>query len=238
MTTRAPSMLLLRAACGIDVGEQSFSKVITRWRNFRSSVIITRWRYCLSAEMITRWHYYIDAVMISRWRHCINAALVTRWQYCLSAAMITRWHYCISVKMVTGWVHWILNVSYCKELCIARKHWSTSPNRMERPLITKTGCDAAERISPIIFCYFYFAHPWLCWLLERSQIPSCPRQLHTWARLMQGWMASAGWPPQKKILATPVVEDLRGHWWYAIHRGLFICNMHSLKTLLRCLVSV
>ena len=36
------------------------------------------------------------------------------------------------------------------------------------------------------FCYFYFAlglHPWLCWLLERSQIPSCPRQLQTCARL-------------------------------------------------------
>ena len=47
-----------------------------------------------------------------------------------------------------------------------------------------------------IFRYFYFAlglHPWLCWLLERSQILGCPRQLQTCARLMQGWVASAGW---------------------------------------------
>ena len=47
-----------------------------------------------------------------------------------------------------------------------------------------------------IFCYFYFAlelHPWLCWQLERSQILGCPRQLQTCARLMQGWVASAGW---------------------------------------------
>ena len=52
-----------------------------------------------------------------------------------------------------------------------------------------------------IFCYFDFAlglHPWLWWLLERSQIPSCPRQLQTCARLMQGWVASAGCPPKQK----------------------------------------
>ena len=49
-----------------------------------------------------------------------------------------------------------------------------------------------------IFCYFYFAlglHPWLCWLLESSQILGCLRQLQTCARLMQGWVASAGCPP-------------------------------------------
>ena len=37
--------------------------------------------------------------------------------------MITRCHYCISVEMVTGRVHWIVNVSNCKEHWIAkRKH--------------------------------------------------------------------------------------------------------------------
>ena len=35
--------------------------------------------------------------------------------------MVTRWHYCISVEIVTGWVHWIVNVSNCKELWIARR---------------------------------------------------------------------------------------------------------------------
>ena len=35
--------------------------------------------------------------------------------------MITRWHYCISVEMVIGWIHWIVNVSNCKELWIARR---------------------------------------------------------------------------------------------------------------------
>ena len=58
-------------------------------------------------------------------------------------------------------------------------------------------------ISPIILCHFYFVlglHPWLCWKMERSQIPSCPRQLHTCTRLMQGWVTSAGCfpPPQQK----------------------------------------
>ena len=35
--------------------------------------------------------------------------------------MITRWQYCISLEMVTGWVHWIVNVSNCKEHSIARR---------------------------------------------------------------------------------------------------------------------
>ena len=37
-----------------------------------------------------------------------------------------------------------------------------------------------------LFCYFYFAlwlHPWLCWLLERSQISSCPTT-HCYCLLM------------------------------------------------------
>ena len=55
-------------------------------------------------------------------------------------------------------------------------------------------------ISPIFFCYFYFAlglHPAMTLLtaMERSQILGCPRQLQTCARLMQGWVASAGCPP-------------------------------------------
>ena len=55
--------------------------------------------------------------------------MITRRQYCLSVAMITRRHYCISVEMVTGWIHWIVNVSNCKELCTARrkhKHLQTA----------------------------------------------------------------------------------------------------------------
>ena len=94
---------------------------LTRWRYFLSSVMITRRRYCLSAAMITRWHYYIDAVMITRWHYFLNAVMITRWQYCPSATIVTRWHYCTRVEMVTGWVHWIVNVSNCKELCIARR---------------------------------------------------------------------------------------------------------------------
>ena len=39
--------------------------------------------------------------------------------------MITRWHYSISVEIaqeiVIGWIHWIVNVSHCKELWIARR---------------------------------------------------------------------------------------------------------------------
>ena len=93
----------------------------TRWRYCLCSVMITRWRYCLSVAMITRWHYYIDAVMITRRRYCLNAVMITRWQYCLNVEMITKWHYCISVEMVTGWVDWIVNLSNCKELRIARR---------------------------------------------------------------------------------------------------------------------
>ena len=50
--------------------------------------------------------------------------MVIRWQYylrALSATVITGWHYRISVDMVTGWVYWIVNVSNCKELWIARR---------------------------------------------------------------------------------------------------------------------
>ena len=60
-----------------------------------------------------------------------------------------------------------------------------------------------------IFCYFYFAlglHPWLRWLLECSQIPSCPRQLQKCARLMQGWVASAGCLPNKNPGYAGVTE--------------------------------
>ena len=48
--------------------------------------------------------------------------MITRWQYYLSAAIITRRHYCISVEIVIGWIHWIVNVSNCKELWIARRN--------------------------------------------------------------------------------------------------------------------
>ena len=47
--------------------------------------------------------------------------MITRWQYYLTAAMITRWHYCISVEIGIRWIHWIVNVSNCKELWIARR---------------------------------------------------------------------------------------------------------------------
>ena len=77
----------------------------------------------LTKEILKGWHYHINAVMIARWLYCLNTAMitVTRWQYCLRVAMVTRWHYCISLEMVTGWVHWIVNVSNCKELWIARR---------------------------------------------------------------------------------------------------------------------
>ena len=57
--------------------------------------------------------------------------MTTRWQSCLRAAVITTWHYCISVEMVTGCVHWIVNVSNCKELWIAKRkhqHLQTAEN--------------------------------------------------------------------------------------------------------------
>ena len=103
------------------------------------------WRYFRSSVMITRWHYYIDAVLITRWRYCRNAVVITRWQYRISAAMLTRWHYCISVDMVTGWVYWIVNVSNCKELWIARRKHQHLQNRRERPLIRKMGGSTTER---------------------------------------------------------------------------------------------
>ena len=87
--------------------------MITRWRYFCSTVMINRWQYCHSATMITRCHYYTDAEMITRWRYCLNAV------------MITRCHYCISVKRVTGWVNWLVNVSNCKELWMARHIYAT-----------------------------------------------------------------------------------------------------------------
>ena len=114
--------------------------MITRWRYFRCSVMITRWWHCLSAAMIPRWHYNINAVMITRWRHYLNAVMLTGWQYCLSSAMITRWHYCICVEMVTGWIHWIVNVSNCKELWIARrKHHHLQTPGWYHSLGKKTG---------------------------------------------------------------------------------------------------
>ena len=49
-----------------------------------------------------------------------------------------------------------------------------------------------------IFCFALGLHPWLCWLLERSQILGCPRQLQTCARLIKaGWRRPGGviFPP-------------------------------------------
>ena len=54
-------------------------------------------------------------------------------------------------------------------------------------------------ISPIFFSIFISlwgsTHNYVdCWSAHR---PSCPRQLQTCARLVQGWVASAGCPPNK-----------------------------------------
>ena len=120
--------------------------MITRWRYFHSSIMNTRWRYCLSTAMITRWHYYIDAVMITRWHYCLNAVMLTRWLYCLSASMITRRHYSISVEIVSGWVHWIVNVSNCKELLIARrKHQHLQTAGKDHELGKRDGMPQQER---------------------------------------------------------------------------------------------
>ena len=84
--------------------------------------------------------------MITIRRYCLNEVMITRWQYCICAAMITRWHYArISVEIVTGWVHWIVNVSNCKELWIARRKYQHFPNRGEGPLIRKMGLGERER---------------------------------------------------------------------------------------------
>ena len=52
-----------------------------------------------------------------------------------------------------------------------------------------------------IFCYFISLWGSIhdsadCWSAHIS--PACPRQLQTCARLMQDWVASAGWPPPNK----------------------------------------
>ena len=54
-----------------------------------------------------------------------------------------------------------------------------------------------KTLPQMSFLFRSGAHPWLCWQLERSQVPSCTRQLETCARLMQGWVASARCPPNK-----------------------------------------
>ena len=95
--------------------------------------MITIWRYYLSAAMITRWHYYINAVLITRWRYFRNTVIITRWQYCTS------------VEWSLDGVHWIVNMSNCKELWIARRKHQHLQNRMERLLIRKTGYRKIER---------------------------------------------------------------------------------------------
>ena len=116
----------------------------------------------------------------------------------------------LQAKVVAVWVDdhlWTVH-------CVRSSEWSTSPTCMciipmyFRPTLK---IPPPNVISPIFFGYFSRSglHPWFYWLLERSQIPSCPRELQTCTRLMQGWVASAEWhrpcaPPQTKILATPV----------------------------------
>ena len=54
-------------------------------------------------------------------------------------------------------------------------------------------------ISPIFLAIFIS--------LWGSQIPSGPRQVQICARLMPGWVASAGWPSTNENLATPVAPN-------------------------------
>ena len=68
--------------------------------------------------------------------------------------------------------------------------------------------------SPIFFGYIYFAlglHPRLCGLLERAQIPSCPRQIQTCVRPIQGWVVLAGWPPKQKSWPRHNVSRVMGN---------------------------
>ena len=77
----------------------------------------------------------------------LNAVMITRWQYYLSAAMITSaLSTALSVQIVIGRIHWIVNVSNCKELWIARrKHQHLQTAGKLRPLIRKTGWGTTER---------------------------------------------------------------------------------------------
>ncbi len=120
--------------------------------------------------------------------------------------------------------------------CVRSSEWSTFHLHLciiipMYPRLTTFTKTSPKCHFTYIFCYFYFTlglHPWFCWLLERSQILGFPRQLQTCARLMQGWVASAGCPPPKqKILATPVINTVVCYN-KNIHKQV---NMHSLTNM-------
>ena len=89
-------------------------------------------------------------------------------------------------------------------------------------------------ISPIFFCYFFALrlHPRLCWLLERSHIPSFPRHFQTCARLMPGWVASVGCPPPNKNPGYSGGSASRLlSWSFLSHVAVCILNAHSANTI-------
>ena len=105
----------------------------------------------------------------------------------------------LQAKGVAIWAdehHWTVH-------CVRSSEWSTFQLHLCISYQSIWGCQHLQKSYPkchftYIFCYFHFAlalHPWLCWLLELSQILGSSRQLQTCARLMQGWVASAGCPP-------------------------------------------
>ncbi len=121
----------------------------------------------------------------------------------------------LQAKGVAIWTdehHWTVH-------CVRSSEWSTFHLQLCISYQCIWGWQHLQKPSPkchftYIFCYFYFTlglHPRLCWLLERSQILGCPRQLQTCARLMQGWVASAGCPPNKNPGYAGVCE-LRGSY--------------------------
>ena len=110
---------------------------------------------------------------------------------------------CCHLSWLTNTYHWTVQCVRSSEAHFTYINYVYHSNVFEADNIytqkTPTKWDFTN-----IFCYFYFAlglHTWLCWLLKRSQIPSCPRdsfkRVHDWCI---GWAASAGCPPTKSWL--------------------------------------
>ena len=171
--------------------------MITRWRYCLNAVMITRWQYCLSAAIITIWHYCISVEMFTGWVHWINnfglqeetstspnraIPLIRKTGWGTTERESDRWtererkRAELQAKGVAIWAdehHWIVH-------CVRSAEWSHEAhfsciyvchnNVFEADSIYKK--PPPNDISPKKNWYFYFAlglHPWLCWLLERSQ---------------------------------------------------------------------
>ena len=77
------------------------------------------------------------------------------------------------------------------------------PMYLRLKTFTKTLPQMSFHLKKLLFSLWGSTHDSAdCWSTHKPHI--CPRLLQTCARLIQGWMASARWPPPTKILAGPV----------------------------------